>query len=89
MISSTGILMTTCHSFNWVLPLAGNIRELMTTVRSVLLRTIAVHARSFRPCRYTTYEECLACQHRFMSDWKPDKSFAETLPPYIQMWKRT
>lgn len=34
---------------------------------------IAVHKRDRRPYGYTTVKEHLASQHRYMSDWNPDK----------------
>lgn len=51
-----------------------NTREIEVYLR---YEKIAVHTRNFRPYGYTTREEHLASQHRFMTDWNPDKFFAE------------
>lgn len=51
---------------------------------------IAVHTRSFRPYGYTTSEEHLASQHRFMTDWNPNKFFTEaaTVHPDVETYIR-
>lgn len=51
-----------------------NTREIEVFFR---YEKIATHTRSFRPYGYITREEHLASRHRFMTDWNPDKFFAE------------
>ena len=80
-VMKNGHIRVESHYYSVPCKYIGKKVNVLYTAREVEVyfryEKIAVHLRSFRSYGYTTREEHLASQHRFMTDWNPDKFFAE------------
>lgn len=91
-VMKNGHIRVESHYYSVPCKYIGKKVNVLYTAREVEVyfryEKIAVHLRSFRSYGYTTREEHLASQHRFMTDWTRTSSLPKP-PPYILMWKHT